>query len=103
MESTLNNCQQKSFGGKFDSQIVLTRKLNLKYRVRTESPVISLFFMFNDLTLEEITFFIDYFSLHFHLRNFTVLVISVLKSTNQYTGKYINIYDLISFHYSSYR
>lgn len=56
--------------------------------------------MFNDLTLEEITFFIDYFSLHFHLRNFTVLVISVLKSTNQYTGKYINIYDLISFHYS---
>lgn len=65
--------------------------------------VISLFFMFNDLTLEEITLFIDYFSLHFHLRNFTVLVISVLKSTNQYTGKYINIYDLISFHYSSYR
>lgn len=57
--------------------------------------VISLFFMFNDLTLEEITFFIDYFSLHFHLRNFTVLVISVLKSTNQYTGKYINIYMIL--------
>lgn len=38
VESTLNNCQKKSFGGKFDSQIVLTRKLNLKYRVRTESP-----------------------------------------------------------------
>lgn len=38
VESTLNNCQKKTFGGKFDSQIVLTRKLNLKYRVRTESP-----------------------------------------------------------------
>lgn len=44
--------------------------------------VILLFFMFKDLILEEIIFFIDYFSLYFYLCNFIVLVISVLKLIN---------------------